>query len=356
MASHLDGCAASSLAEPSRVEEIKKETKASSVVVVNTISYFIDVTVSFRRVVETSNSPDAKVVNDKNARISFRKIIKGPKHWEVQMKKFEEHPNKFMKDELVFLSDKAIKKQGPKSLNWIDDLGTKHIVDKAETKHILVLHGLRQSKDRLKFRMRGLDKTLKGCNIELHYLDAPYDYVGPVNEKSDSDRKETLEESLFSKDCTKYGLPKQWWTIKDKQSVFTETAETYDTANQSVLYVEDHIRVALRNGIDYSAILGFSQGGALIQLLSDETLANFKAIVFVGTYVAAFEPEIETRSHPNTLHIAGSSDEIVPVNESLKLAKLYPNAEFHQHNKAHCVPSTTEGKNAIKSFLVKHLF
>lgn len=97
----------------------------------------------------------------------------------------------------------------------------------------------------------------------------------------------------------------------------------------------------------FDGIFGFSQGGAIGALLA--TKPNlFPGLKFVILSSAPDIHELENLSGTSTfavssaiksLHFAGLTDIVVPLNVSRELASRFESSQFFEHEQGHCIPT-----------------
>ncbi|MCU1678197.1 MAG: hypothetical protein JWM93_2955 [Frankiales bacterium] len=110
----------------------------------------------------------------------------------------------------------------------------------------------------------------------------------------------------------------------------------------------------------FDGVFGFSQGAGLTGLLaalqqSDPTTAlRFEFAVMVGGFTshepkhaALFERKITLPS----LHVMGTSDGIVPMQDSLRLAERFDDPVVVQHPGGHVIPSAATSTSRIAQFM-----
>jgi predicted esterase len=194
---------------------------------------------------------------------------------------------------------------------------------------ILLLHGSQQNVEVLKTRLgRTVSRLSKFAN--LFFTDSPHEL--PLKEGDDA--------------------PMRTWYRRgdDGDIIVVSIQETLD----AIKSVWD------RDG-PFDGIFGFSQGGivaALIAMFPD----RFHGLKFVICAGAPFSEQLFSKtpkilsttsisSQVKSLHFAGKQDTVVPISSSTKLASLFADAQFVEHDQGHCIPSRAESVNVLLSFV-----
>ena len=207
------------------------------------------------------------------------------------------------------------------SKNNDGDNNTQHIKPK-----ILCLHGKYQSGAILRNKISGARRKLER-EYELHFIDGP---ILLDNEEDDGD-------DVFS-----------WWN-RSKDGKHTLVREAFE-------YVTEQTKTE-----QYDAIIGFSQGGTLATSLAvSGVLPSIRVCITAGSpYIPeAFEiaTELSKTSTRNgldipKLHMAGETDEMVPVDSTSELCENGGNGQLIVHDQGHLFPTRSARVREILDFL-----
>jgi len=182
------------------------------------------------------------------------------------VKKFGRYPHKndLMKristtDEIDFLSSKKIPTwmkvpttKLPKKTRLISNEVNKSTKDNVQKLEILVLHGNHQSAKIFKNKTeKDLEKKLKKI-ANLTYCDSPRLYHEGMSDLNDS--SSTNEHYSSTKD----DLIREWWNTKEESETII-----YEGLEKSLEYINSLFKYN-----HYDGIIGFSQGSALVGIIS----------------------------------------------------------------------------------------
>lgn len=113
----------------------------------------------------------------------------------------------------------------------------------------------------------------------------------------------------------------------------------------------------------FDGVFGFSQGAALTGLLAalqqsdPKTALRFLFAVMVGGF-ASHEPQhaalFERVITLPSLHVMGTSDGSVPMQDSLRLADRFEDPVIVQHPNGHVIPSAATITSRIAQFIAGH--
>eukprot|EP01064_Diplonema_japonicum_P023710 TRINITY_DN34116_c0_g1_i1.p1 TRINITY_DN34116_c0_g1~~TRINITY_DN34116_c0_g1_i1.p1 ORF type:complete len:769 (+),score=163.83 TRINITY_DN34116_c0_g1_i1:39-2345(+) len=185
---------------------------------------------------------------------------------------------------------------------------------------ILCLHGTHQDAEIFSQRLQQLKKKL--ADVELLFVDAP---VAMAKQEGEDVAMRT------------------WWEDGDASGMAA-----------AVLHVK-----SLREASTCVGVLGFSQGAALTAaLLKDAGLPDIKFGILAGGMVTDSEWSgrcAKQGSDVPTLHFAGKTDTLVPLEASKRLAGKFNNSVFIEHDAGHIVPQGVVCVDAIMSFLRSNL-
>jgi predicted esterase len=182
-------------------------------------------------------------------------------------------------------------------------------------KKFLILHGFGQDETAIKTRMKSTMSHHK--NAEYHFLLAPH--VLPDGKSL----------AWFAYDEEK-PTEIDWDNLIGKK----ECKELFGL-DESLEYIVKHIALG-----SYDAILGFSQGAAMLALLTMHIDLSDKLLIFVGGFIPIvnFKPLDVTLKPLQTLHVIGKKDTIVKPCFSEALASIYKDSRTLIHNNAHVIP------------------
>ena len=210
---------------------------------------------------------------------------------------------------------------------------------------ILVLHGNRQTGELLLGRLAKLQKAVsKELQLEFVAPDAPFLFA---------DGDEDLEESCHDNNDSVSTLQWQrtWWHRK---------GNTYHGLEESITKIE---QLWNDNG-GFVGILGFSQGSRLAHIISilhtvtnGDAFQGLRSVVHVSGYNGPIPPNFKAYLQDNwsqynnnfhfdesiiislpSLHVMGSTDKLVPIDESKELSGIYNKPSIHIHPGGHHVP------------------
>lgn len=187
---------------------------------------------------------------------------------------------------------------------------------------VLALHGKSQNKEVFRTRLSALPKKLKKFGVSFHIVEAPHDM--PLRE-GDSVAMKT------------------WFDRIEFRSVEPESLET------TLKLVEREWKQAEEEGDPFKAILGFSQGGTLTGIISSQP-DRFPGLKFVVVVGAPNNDIVDATTIPRglmSLHCAGETDAVVPIDSSRALADKFHEPEFYVHEQGHCIPSRAVGQRKI---------
>ena len=197
-------------------------------------------------------------------------------------------------------------------------------------RRILCLHGKFQSGAAFANKIAGARRKLER-SYELHFLDAPI---------------ELPSSSPFAR---------SWWLRDD------------DTTGRHLLVDQamDHVQRETA-GRDYCAILGLSQGGTLATALAvSGTIPGIRAVVTAGApdIDDVWECILQEQDHVISasglaipkLHLAGTTDDMVPPASTRQLCERGGNGTFVLHEKGHLFPTKAAYVNQIMDFLQQHV-
>ena len=196
---------------------------------------------------------------------------------------------------------------------------------------ILILHGYDQSLERIMKTTSNLKKLLvKEYNAQIFYCEAPNDATS--NNATD-----------FSTDQS---FGKAWFT-SDNNDFFTTTH--YQNLDQSL----EKLNKFISTYGPFDTLIGFSQGAVMAMILLQ--LYQFKFAIIISSYaVTDIKYNDYTQIKAPTLHIWGANDSVILPEQSVENYKKCHLAEYYIHQGKHVVPSTSQFKTALRSFIDKY--
>ncbi len=206
---------------------------------------------------------------------------------------------------------------------------------------VLCLHGFAQTAELFRKKTGSVRKAAKKV-AQFEFIDAPHEIPGeagrgwylPVR----SGQEPNDERFVFEDDSTDLS-----W----------EGGVDENTVEISIALIKSACDAAREAGEPFDALLGFSQGAALIPhiLLRYPTLCKF-AVLFSGFESAQGLPAGKEISCCHSLHCFGDGDEIIRPERSRSIAeKYFKGAEIITHNGGHFVPSSKPIRDALCAFL-----
>ncbi|EDW39145.1 GL13564 [Drosophila persimilis] len=210
-----------------------------------------------------------------------------------------------------------------------------------EKVRVLCLHGYRQDGDAFKNKL-GSFRKFTSKYAEFVFISAPH-IAAPLESAAEP-------------------VPEQrsWWANKDDG--------TFKGTNKGgpAFGFQDSLRLveeAWKTQGPFQGLLGFSQGACFVGLicgLAKKKLTSIRpefAVLSSGfvsgslVHMSAYEEPV---SIP-TLHIYGSSDEIIPKDMSALLASHFKNVEVLEHGGGHYFPATAQQKQTYINFFQDRL-
>ena len=186
----------------------------------------------------------------------------------------------------------------------------------------LCLHGLHQNSKYLK---KKLDPVFSKLNISYKCLE------GPFNSIPDSFYKKTINLSLGY----------------DNKNTF----KSWFSDNKNSL---NYIAKIMKDNQDINGIFGFSEGASVASIISSNLFLHqynlqneLKYVILVGGYInpnKIYYDYYSSGINQNTsiIHIIGDKDNIVTVNDSIKLHNYHkisnPKTSMIIHNRGHIIP------------------
>uniref|UniRef100_A0A1I8A3C7 FSH1 domain-containing protein n=1 Tax=Steinernema glaseri TaxID=37863 RepID=A0A1I8A3C7_9BILA len=216
---------------------------------------------------------------------------------------------------------------------------------------VLCLHGYRQNAAMFREKTGAFRKAFQKY-ATFEFIDAPH--VPEID-------TQTNDGSSSGNDDEK-NTPRAWWFSKAERT-FSSRDETQIADGFSVSM--DQVIAHLRQNGPYDGIMGFSQGASMAHLLaaayrSNSETPNEQGLFKFAIIVAGFKSlstvhdtynAVTIRGLP-TLHIYGTSDEIVHASRSEKLVEAFvdPEPRTVLHAGGHCVPPMSKVKNDVCAF------
>ncbi|KAF2368472.1 Serine hydrolase FSH [Trinorchestia longiramus] len=210
---------------------------------------------------------------------------------------------------------------------------------------ILCLHGYRMDVASFRMKTGGLRKKLKSV-AEFDFLEGGVEVVAG-------------DESGIPGEEGRAAGRGWWFSREDDFFRATHYSDVQRGFQESVALVENQLLV----GGPYDGVLAFSQGAALAAVLCFlmqtgglKQQVHFRFVILFSGFKSRcslhakyYDELILTPS----LHVFGSSDEIVDQSMSEELASCFSDATTLVHNGGHFVPFTTDVTSACVSFVKK---
>jgi fermentation-respiration switch protein FrsA (DUF1100 family) len=120
--------------------------------------------------------------------------------------------------------------------------------------------------------------------------------------------------------------------------------------------------IELFSSQQFDGVFGFSQGAALAGLLAAVREAESAPVSFdLAIMVGGFPSTAPQHAHlfgrklgVPSLHVAGGSDRIVPMRDSLLLAKRFAHPVIIEHRGGHVIPDDPAVRTRIAEFVASH--
>lgn len=191
---------------------------------------------------------------------------------------------------------------------------------------VLCLHGFGQSAAVLKQRMASFRGKLSKSKFEFVYLNAPHE-LPPRKEQKDD------EEGAFAwyyySDENKGDV--EWDKVFNKHSI-----KDLKGLDSSVSLINDALQ---NNHSDASYIIGFSQGGAVLSVMTElGFIPEHIKLIFVSAFFPGLESELSAKFAHSSQHVYGEADVIIPAAQSKALASHFTGAVEVVHNAGHVFP------------------
>ncbi|BES92466.1 ovarian cancer-associated gene 2 protein [Nesidiocoris tenuis] len=189
---------------------------------------------------------------------------------------------------------------------------------------VLCLHGYGQNKEVFRSRLGSLRRSFKS-SVDFEFIDAPL-VVEPFGEPPPQ------------------GDPRAWWHKSDTEGTGIDA---------SIEIVKEAV---LNNG-PFDGILGFSQGAALLGVIS--AYINSKAIDFPELkfviLVAGYKYQLKEDYFNEIInipsfHVIGDTDQIIAKERSELLRQSFKDPQILSHKGGHYVPCSSEFRPCWKEF------
>ncbi|TRY68697.1 hypothetical protein TCAL_13189 [Tigriopus californicus] len=213
---------------------------------------------------------------------------------------------------------------------------------------ILCLHGYRQDGDGFRTKLGALRKMLKS-KAEFEFMTAPLKVPSMGQDQAESDDGQY---GWWFSQARSEGAEKDWFSSKQ-----------YCTCSKGFEESLTSIKALVESHGPFDGILGFSQGAAMLLLLSlmqarGQLSFSFKFAILV----APFRSRSSQHEHwflnapkiaiPSLL-VIGDGDKIIDREMSDELLDYFENPEILRHEGGHFVPATGQQKPAYISFVDK---
>lgn len=193
---------------------------------------------------------------------------------------------------------------------------------------ILCLHGKQQNADVFRTRLGRLPYKCRNSTLEFDIVEAPHSL--PL-----------LEGNTLSY---------KTWFYHDHNLDNPSGMSLNDSIEISLNHLEQKWLDKLNVDGGYDGILGFSQGGTMAAILTNQ-LDRFEGIRFVICLGSPDHPAIIGTDAIASLHMAGKTDNIVSMETSRNLALKF-SSQLIEHEQGHCIPSRAADVAVISEFLM----
>jgi len=214
---------------------------------------------------------------------------------------------------------------------------------------ILMLHGKTQNSHFFRVNTSKLRQALQD-KATLVYADAPFVMGGAYNEASASDNAPPSMETKSLSHLPTHHLARQWFAPTDDNSV-------YHGLSASLAY----LNFLFRTEGPFDGVIGFSQGGAMANLLAAMQPSGDIKLQF-AVNISGFKPRANEckvyfpdsgASYPTpTLHVYGEADQIVTPKRTKEAASYFQNPQFASHGSGHNSPAVWPFQ-AVRDFVLQ---
>jgi predicted esterase len=159
-----------------------------------------------------------------------------------------------------------------------------------------------------------------------------------------------------------------WWTRDEDSSMLSPNNIYNDSYRQSIHQALEYVqRHPLVQGQSFDILLGFSQGGTLATaLVVGGCIQGIQAVVTAGAPYVPEALEVAQNLQASTiypdglsipkLHLAGSTDLLVPVESTRKLCEAGGNGVVLLHEQGHLFPTRSVPVEQIMNFLESAIY
>eukprot|EP01083_Nonionella_stella_P074831 203101_1 len=214
---------------------------------------------------------------------------------------------------------------------------------------LLCLHGYLQNDRNFRGRCGSLKRGLRDI-ADLYFLCAPHEV--PVSTMSSNEYKapETVINNVNPKKNPPSNTPKYtWWFASDDGSIYRDWKDSVD-----------YVLKFMESEGPFDGILGFSQGATMAALVcahlqhDDSGAVRVRCVFLAGGFVPRAE-DVRKALGGNidcpSLHVIGSSDQIVEQSRSKDLAKFFTNPTISVHSGGHFIPADKPMLEVYRQFL-----
>ncbi|KAI9203871.1 alpha/beta hydrolase family protein [Polychytrium aggregatum] len=201
---------------------------------------------------------------------------------------------------------------------------------------ILCLHGYTQNASVLRKRTGVLRKDLKSL-AELVYVSAPFEVAQAPSFNPQVFRPPPTEDE---KQCT-------WWRANSEGTFYEGYEETIE-----------YLKSFWQEHGPFDGILGFSQGAALVPLISYELLQAGLAprfvVIFSGFRSRSTQHQqmlVEHSISIPSLHVIGKSDALIVPSRSEELSRVFHDPKVVFHEGGHFIPTDADQRAIYKEFI-----
>ncbi|XP_053424507.1 esterase OVCA2 [Nycticebus coucang] len=214
---------------------------------------------------------------------------------------------------------------------------------------VLCLAGFRQSELGFREKTGALRKALRG-RAELVCLSGPHPIPYTADPKG---------AGPDSGPCPSEEQPRGWWFSEQEADVFSALEEP--AVCRGLEEALETVAQALNKLGPFDGLLGFSQGAALAVLVcalgqaGDLRFSLPRFIILVSGFcprgLGMKESILQGPLSLPSLHVFGDTDQVIPSQESMRLASRFPGAITLTHSGGHFIPVSAPQRQAYLKFL-----
>jgi len=205
---------------------------------------------------------------------------------------------------------------------------------------VLCIHGYRQNETSFRERTGALRKLLKR-QVDFSFVSAPHVIPEPQN----TCRAEEEQE-------------RGWWFSRPEKSYNALEKTDFCIGFEASVMA---IRTAFKEQGPFDGVLGFSQGAAMVPLLSvirqrePDGPIQFRFAILIAGFKSLVTPHSDYYSSAPldipSFHTIGAADAVIPAHASEELAAVCTDATVYRHDGGHYIPASGKLKAALSDFL-----